>query len=757
MYLAYFPPPPLNPKRMLRFSLYLLLLHFLALQIARSAEPVMSQPEFSIDVMSVLSKAGCNAGACHGNLNGKGGLKLSLRGQDPVFDYQSLALASRGRRINCGSPERSLLLLKATGQVAHIGGTRFDAASQEYEVLRRWIEAGASQPSAASPTLTQLEVEPLDAIVAAPLAEIQVKVRAHYSDGSSRDVTDRACYELSNLDATVDQAGLVRRSQFTETTLIVRYLQRQVPVRIAFIDERSKFTWENAPSTNFIDQHVFSKLQRLRLNPSPLCDDTVFVRRSYLDAIGRGPTAEEAQDFVYDTAADKRQELIDRLLQRPEFADFWALKWADVLRTEEKVLDAVGVDHFHAWIRESITVGKPIDHFVRELVTGIGSTYENPAANYYRANRDPTTRGETTARLFLGVRMQCAKCHNHPFDHWTQDDYYQWASVFSQIDYELGENKRKDKLDKNEFAGEQKVFVSKQKEVVNPNTGSLASPKFLGGELLSEEQLTNRLEAVAQWLTTKDNALFAKSQANFIWYQLMGTGLVDPIDDFRLTNPPSNAPLLDALASHLIHENFDLRAVVRTIMNSRSYQLSSEHNDTNADDSMSFSHARVRRLPAEVILDLQSDVLAVPAAFGGFERGIRAVQIPGVERVRPRDGAAMAGDRFLKTFGKPERIMACDCERTNETTLKQALSLLGDGLNARLADPENRLAKMAASSMSDSELVDQLYWGTLSRPPAEAEAEAATALLRASNRDRFLALQDIAWALMNAKEFLFRR
>ncbi|MEX0818870.1 MAG: DUF1553 domain-containing protein, partial [Pirellulaceae bacterium] len=340
------------------------------------------------------------------------------------------------------------------------------------------------------------------------------------------------------------------------------------------------------------------------------------------------------------------------------------------------------------------------------LVTGTGNTFQQPAANYYRANRDASTRGETTARLFLGTRLQCAKCHNHPFDRWTQDDYYEWSSLFSQLDYELGENKRRDKLDKNEFVGEQIVLVAKQDEVRNPTTGQIARPKFLGGKSLSAVETTDRLSAVGQWLTSKDNELFAKSQVNFIWYHIMGQGLVDPIDDFRLTNPASNPPLLDALATHLVEEDFDLRSLVRLIMNSRTYQLSAEPNATNVNDQSSYSRASVRRLSAEVLLDAQSDVLGMPAEFVGYRRGMRAVQIPGVQRKRPRDERPLPGDRFLKTFGKPERILACDCERSNETTLKQVFALIGEGLSNRLAVPEGRIQRLATSTLSDEQVVE---------------------------------------------------
>ncbi len=721
-----------------------------------SAEPQAELPvNFSVDVMSVLSKAGCNAGTCHGNLNGKGGMKLSLRGEDPVFDYHALVLASRGRRVNANAPAQSLLLRKATGETPHRGGQRFKQDSKEYGVLLDWIVQGTKAPSHDTPRVVRLDVEPKSAIVAAPNEQVAVSVTAYFADGSTRDVTDRACYELSNLDATVAPSGVVSRNKFCETTLIVRYLNKQVPVSIAFIDERPDFRWNAPKENNAIDQHVFAKLKKLRINPSEVCSDNVFVRRAFLDAIGRLPTADEAKDFVADSSTDKRSKLIDSLLSREEFADYWALKWADILRTEEKVLDPKGVDLFHSWIRKSIAEAKPVDQFVRELVTGTGSTFKEPPANFYRANRDPSTRGETTARLFLGTRLQCAKCHNHPFDRWTQDDYYRWSNLFSQIDYEVGENKRADKLDKNEFVGEQTVLVSKQNEVRNPTTGKVAAPKFLGGSSFDDGDINKRLPALGQWLTSPENRLFAQSQTNFVWYHVMGRGLVDPIDDFRLTNPPSNPPLMDWLSDQFVASGFDLRSLVRTIMNSTTYQLSTYPTASNRDDTTSYSRALVRRLPAEVILDMQSDVLGVPAKFVGYKDAIRAVQLPGVHKKRPRDEAPKSGDRFLKTFGKPERILACDCERSNETTLKQVFTLIGSGLSERLDDQQSRLGKLASSTQSNTEVIDELYWTALSRAPSPSEEAAALKMIEAS-KERVVALQDITWALLNAKEFLFR-
>ena len=718
-----------------------------------SPAALWADASFSVDVQSVLSKAGCNAGTCHGNLNGKGGFKLSLRGQDDMADFTQLTQAARGRRINLGAPAQSLLLKKALGEIPHKGGVRFHQQSSEYQDLVSWIEAGAPAPTASRP-LKQLVVEPQQLVVFAPQASVQIRVRACFADGNPVDVTDRACYELSNLKASVDAGGLVTREQFGETTLIVRYLHLQVPVRLAFREAQPDFVWEAPDQHGFVDEHVFRKLQSLRIHPSALCSDSTFLRRLYLDVIGRLPNVEETRAFLADTDPAKRRDLIDRLLNRPEFADYWALKYADILRVEEKVLDPQGVEIFHGWIREQIHQGVPLDEWIRQLVTGTGSTFEQPAANFYRANRDPATRGETTARLFLGTRLQCAKCHNHPYDRWTQEEYYQWANLFSQLDYDLGENKRKDRLDKNEFAGEQIVKVAEQPEVRNPTTGREVPPKFLGGRQLRQDERKQRLNATARWLTSSQNEKFVQSQVNFVWYHVMGRGLVDPVDDFRSTNPASNPALLQALSVAFADSGFDLRNLIRTILVSRTYQTSSTPRPSNRTDDTNYSRAYVRRHTAEVLLDMQSDVLELPAAFAGFAPGIRAVQIPGVEKVRRRDKRPQAGDRFLRTFGKPQRILACDCERSNETHLKQVLGLVGAELDDRLKQSP-RLKRLAQSPESDRKILQELYLSALSRHPTEAELQKSLDVIAQVGREA--ALQDIAWAILNAKEFLFRR
>jgi Protein of unknown function (DUF1549)/Protein of unknown function (DUF1553) len=600
-------------------------------------------------------------------------------------------------------------------------------------------------------------VTPAESVVIEPADSVQLVVTAHFADGQRREVTQLACYEPTNRNVTISHDGLVRREKLGQTTVLVRFLNKQLAVPLAFLPARPGFAWNGPESANYIDELGFAQLRQLEINPSPVCDDTTFLRRACLDCLGVLPTADEARAFRDDRSPDKRAYLIDGLLARPEFGDHWALKWSDVLRNEEKALDAKGVDAFFGWMRDWVAAGLPMDQFARELVTGTGSTYNNPPANYYRANRDPFTRGETTARLFLGVRLQCARCHNHPYDSWAQDDYYTWAAVFGRIDYQIVSNERRDRLDTHEFNGEQIVLIGDKGNVVNARTGKNAEPKFLGADAPLMSLDGDRLAPLGIWLTSRTNEQFVKSQANFVWYHLLGRGLVEPIDDFRVTNPPSNPALLDALARDYAASSFNLKHLVRTIMNSRTYQLAAEPNETNRDDESSFSRSIVRRLAAETLLDAQCTVLDASAAFNGYPEGTRAGQVRGVQRVRTRDKKAAAADRFLKTFGKPERLLACECERSNETTLKQAFTLIGDeGLNGLLAKENNRLDTLARSGRSAEDVVAELYWAALSRAPSLDELAAGESLVTSAGDDRFGALQDLAWALLNSKEFVFR-
>ena len=587
-----------------------------------------NSPNFEIDVQVVLSKAGCNAGTCHGNQNGKGGFKLSLRGQDPDFDYYALVGQNAGRRVNRLEPSKSMLLTKPTMELAHQGGKRFDRADELYRRLRDWIAAGAPGPTGEA-KVERLLVRPTESICFAPVDQVRINAEALFANGSRRDVSAFAVYETSNLNVSVSPDGIVTRNANGEATVIVRYLDQQVPVRIAFLDERKDFRWDHREPRNYVDQYLFAKLKKFRANPTERCSDHVFLRRASLDLIGRTPSEEVAREFIADADPHKRDRLIETLLASPEFADNWSLKWADLLRVEENVLDRRGVDVFHGWIRQSIADDKPLDEFVSELLLARGSTYDNPPANYFRALRQTNARGEAAARVFLGTRLQCAQCHNHPFDRWTQDDYYSWASLFARVDYEIVENKRKDRLDKKQFVGEQLVKLKDEGEVTNPGTGQTVQPRFLG-ELASVSKDEERLAALATWLTSSENRQFARSQVNRIWFHLMGRGLVNPVDDFRTTNPATHPELLERLTDELIDSGFRIRPLIRTIMQSESYQLQAD----SSADPQSYAHVSPRRLTAEQLLDAQATALATATKFNGHDFGVRASQLPGVHKVR---------------------------------------------------------------------------------------------------------------------------
>jgi hypothetical protein len=740
---------------MLARRVFLMVLSHAALLIPSPAfgeEPI----RFDVDVMAVLSRGGCNQGACHGNLNGKGGFKLSLRGEDPAWDYSILTHGTLGRRTDRFRPENSLILRKATATVPHEGGRRFEVGSEEYQILLGWITAGTPQPPAGAPKLVELTVDPAQRILFEPDEQVRLRVTAQFSDGRARDVTRLGAYEAANLSvAAIDPSGLVNKIQNGETTIAVRFLGRHATVRLAFVPARPGFDWVEAPEANFIDRQVFAKLRSLRCQPSVLSDDATFLRRVYLDTIGALPTVAEARKFVADQRIDKRSIVIDELLGRPEFADHWALKWCDLLRNEEKVLDRKGVQAFHDWIRRSIAEGKPLNEFARELIAARGSTYSEPAANYYRALRDPLSRAEATAQVFLGLRLQCARCHNHPFDRWTQDDYFQLAAFFPRVRYRIIENNRRDKFDQHEFEGEQIVWIDRGGEVMHPRTNEPVPPRFLGAEEAPPGD-ADRLVALADWVARPDNPFFARAQVNRVWGNLLGRALVEPNDDFRATNPPSHPELLDDLARDFVEQHFDLRHLIRTILNSRTYQLSWRPNETNRHDDLNDSHAAVRRLEAEVLLDALAQVTGVPVKFAGQPLGTRAMQLPGVQP-RQRGNKLGHAERFLRAFGKPDRLLNCDCERNEESAVPQSLVLLtGEPLLSMLRDPDNRLHKLLAAGKSDAEILEEFYLAALSRLPAEGEKKAAAEYL-ARSKDRQAALEDIIWALLNTKEFLVRR
>lgn len=719
-----------------------------------AGEPVAVS--FRNDVMAVLSKAGCNAGTCHGNKSGKGGLKLSLRGDDPAGDYLTLTRNLGNRRVNPIDPEQSLLLLKPTMSVPHQGGRRFEPSDPEFRILRDWIAAGSPGPSDVEPGLTCLNVEPREVLLREPDETFQIKATATFSDGTERDGTRLAVFEPAMPIVNISPDGEVGRIDFGETTIIVRYLERKVPIRLIMIPRRDEFVWSGPEPSNFIDEQVLAKLKRLRINPSPVCDDAVFVRRIFLDLLGIPPTADEARMFVEDESTDKRERLIDRLLERPELADQWALKWSDLLRIEEKTLDRKGVRVFHAWLRNAFATNVPFDRVVREIVGGRGSTYSTPPANFYRALRDPESRAESTAQLFLGIRLQCAKCHNHPFDRWTQDDYYGWTNFFARIDYKILSNNRRDNNDKHEFDGEQLVMFTEKGSVKHPGTGEVPALRYLGeGESEPIDQ-HERLDSLADWIASPNNRRFADSQANRIWYQLMGTGIVDPIDDFRATNPPSHPELLELLGQEFVRSRFDVKHMLRTIANSKTYQFSSRPDETNRAETRNFARANVRRLTAEQTVDAIVHALDARAEFNGYPAGTRAGEIAGVHAVRPRDGRATLAETVLFGWGKPPRLQSCECERSDETTLGQAFQMLsGDFVQNVLEQRGNLLDRLADAKLDHDRLVEQLYWSILNRAPNSEEHVRIGNYLSESDASR-ASLEDIAWSLFNTKEFLFR-
>ena len=753
---------PRLASRRLGASLAALLLAASTVAAVRSADSVPDAVSFRNDVMPVLSKAGCNLGTCHGNKSGKGGFKLSLRGEDPTRDREALVRDIFGRRVDRIDPERSLILLKPTAAVSHEGGRRFAVGSREHRVLRDWIAAGMSDDASDAPRVVELRVEPRDVVLLDPDDRFDLRVDATFADGSVRDLREVAVYETSAPLATVTSDGRVVRADFGESTILVRYLHLQVAVRVAFVPARPGWDPQALASSTlrsrgYIDELVFARLERLRLSPSPRASDGVLLRRLHLDLLGAIPRADEVRAFLADDDPAKLERVVDDLLARPEFADTWALKWADLLRLEEKQLDRKGVQNFHHWIRTAIAGGRPLDAFARELLAARGSTYSNPAANFWRANRDEATRAEAVAQVFLGRRLQCARCHNHPFDRWTQDDYYDWAALFSRVRYKIVENRRRDSNDKHEFDGEQIVWTARAGVSMNPRTSASAVPRFLGETASRVAAGGDWLESVADWIASTDNPFFARAQANRVWFHLMGRGLVEPIDDFRATNPPSHPELLDRLADDFRASGFDLRHLIRTIVRSSTYALSTSPNDTNAGDDRNRSRATVRRLDAEPLIDSLALVTGAPPRFNGYPEGVAARQIPGINAVRDRDASPSEGDRFLGLFGKPPRLLTCECERSGETTLSQAIHLIsGPLVHEMLARPGNRLDEWLESGASHREIAEDLWLTAIARHPSALELATAVGYLDGAEKRRE-ALEDLTWSLVNSKEFILRR
>jgi len=687
---------------------------------------------FHNETLAALTKAGCNMGACHGSPSGKGGFRMSLRGYDAPLDILTLRTEALGRRTNILDPDDSLLLKKPLMEVAHGGGRRLKKGDAAHSVLRGWIAQGMQVDTDKHARLERIEVLPKQRIFQDLGTRQQLFVSGYYSDGSIRDVTPLTVFSSSSESiATVNESGLVEKAGRGEAAILARFLDTMDTGYVTFLEAVPGFAWNNPPEYNFVDELVDAKLQQLQILPSDLCSDDEFLRRATLDATGRLPTIAESEAFLNDLTQDKRSRLVDQLLSSKDHAAFWALKWADVLRVNSGKLNATGVAKFNRWIYEGVLNDQPMNEFAQQLLTATGSVYENPAASYWRASREPTDATETTAQLFLGIRIQCAKCHNHPFERWSQDNYYGISAAFARLGRKPGAT-----------TNDEVVFLQDSGEVIQPRTGKTMKVHLMLKGDVDVPADRDRREVFAQWLTQTDNPFFAKSVVNRIWGHLMGRGIVDPVDDFRDSNPPSNAPLLDELSKQFVANGFSRRWAISTIMNSATYQRSSRTNELN----LYFSHATTRMLTAEQLLDAICSVTNVPEPFPGVPAGTPASQLP----EPPKD------HYFLKIFGQPQREMACECERASESNLSQALQMInGPTVHNKLRDDNGRINQMMAGGKTDDEIIAALYLSAVARTPSTEELTAAKNHIGSSENRRF-GLEDVGWAVLNSKEFLFQ-
>lgn len=689
---------------------------------------------FRLDVMPVFMRAGCNTGTCHGAARGKDGFRLSLFGFDPAGDYERLIHEVPFRRVNLAVPEESLLLQKAIGAVPHTGGKRFEKDSELYTTLYRWLEMGAPQDSGEVARVEAIEIFPPQAVLQGENAAQRLVVRALYSDGTDRDVTHLAVF-LSNNDyaAPVDENGLVKASHRGEAFILARFDTKTVGTQVLVLPAEAPLVATQQPAANYIDEIVNEKLRKLRIAPSELCSDSEFLRRVTLDVIGRLPTEEEYRQFLAENRPDKRAWWVDQLLARKEFAELWAMKWAEVLMVRSNVAVSYKSAYLYAqWLTEKIASGQPFDAIVRELLAAEGGTFTNPATNFYQVETDTLKTAENVAQVFLGRRIQCAQCHNHPFDRWTMDDYYSFAAFFAQVGRKNGEDVR-----------ETIVFNRGGGEVRHPVDNRVMPPKFLGGPQ-PEINGQDRRKVLAEWLTSPNCPDFAQNVANRIWAHFFGVGIVEPVDDVRMSNPPSNPKLYETLGQKLIEYKYDFKRLVRDICLSRTYQRSAVPNESNREDTRNFSHARVRRLQAEILLDCICQVTEAPEKFRGLPLGARAVQIA--------DGSTT--NYFLTTFGRSSRDTVCACDVRTEPTLSQALHLITGNTIENKIRQGRLIDRWLNEKLPPEEIVKRLYIRTLTREPTAQELETVRAALK-DQADPRPVLHDVFWALLNSREFLF--
>ncbi len=707
---------------------------------AEDAKPV----DFENDLQPVLTRFGCTSGPCHGKARGQGGFQLSLLGFDADFDYEAITKEGRARRVFPAVPERSLLLMKPTAELAHGGGKRFEVASSEYQILLHWIQQGMHRSVNGAPTLARVTVSPEFAILRNQQT-LQLSATAHYDNGQTRDVTSLAAFQSNESPiASVDENGLVAAGIITgDAAVMVRFSDKMTvcEVTVPRPEAVAPEVYAVLPRRNFIDEHVWAKLQRLHITPSPSCSDEVFLRRVTTDICGRIPKPNEVAAFLDDASTDKRSRLVDRLLLEPDFADHWANKWMDLLRPNPYRVGIKTVMNYDRWIRERFHQRMPWDQFVRELVAARGSTFRNGAVTLFRDRRTPDEVGTLVSQLFVGVRLECAKCHHHPFEKWSQDDFYSFAAYFAKIGLKgTGVSPP--------ISGSEEFFYAGSKgSVTHPVTGATMVPKPLFGEAEVTSDTKDPRDVLADWLTSPDNAMFAQVMANRVWADMMSRGLVEPVDDFRATNPASNQPLLDALGVHFRDSGFSLTELVRAITNSHVYQLSSLTNDHNAVDSRNYSRHYRHRLRAEVLLDAFADISGVDQSYEAMPPGTKAKQI-WTHRTK---------SLFLDTFGRPDPNQDPPCERLPDSTVVQSLHLMNsEKMHRDVLSNDGNAARLATSEKTPQEIATELYRLVYGRNPSEEEVQLVNELLEGPDSNRRHIVEDLMWAMLNTAEFVFQ-
>ncbi len=696
---------------------------------------------FQLDVMPVITAAGCNTGSCHGSARGQDGFHLSLFGFDPKGDHFRLTTEMAGRRVNLAVPEESLLVTKALGSVPHTGGKLMKKDSPFHNTLVQWIRGGAKFDEGEIAKPTRIEVQPKQLVLTGPDVHIPITVRALYSDGTDRDVTSLSRFSTSN-----DNSATIKPSEGTaasknrgEAFLLARFHTFTEGSQAIVVPADLKYTRPEITPFNYVDNHVLEKLNKLRIIPSDLADDASFLRRVFLDIVGLPPTPEERARFLADTRKDKRAALVTDLLGRKEFTEMWVMKWAELMQIRTFNADGKQVSYkaalnYYQWLRERVAGNMPFNKLVQELLSAEGGTFSSPATNFFQIEQDTLKLTENVAQVFMGTRIQCAQCHNHPFDRWTMDDYYSFAAFFAQVKRKPAEDPR------------ERIVYDEGGEIQNPVTKKNMAPKFLGGPTPDLAKQSRRV-SVADWLASPENPWFAKNVVNIVWAHFNGVGIVDPVDDVRVSNPPSNPELLEALAEKFVSYNYDFKKLVRDICTSHTYQLSTRTNGTNLTDTRNFSHAMIRRVRAEVLLDCISQVTATPNKFKGLPLGARAVQIA--------DGNT--SNYFLTTFGRASRATVCSCEVKMEPNLSQALHLLNGDTTQQRVRQGKKVEILLQQKRSPAEIIDSLYLTVLCRPPTDVEKEKLQAAVSEQKEPAQIkeTLEDIFWALLNSKEFIF--